>query len=551
MSLDRPSAVRDRREAEPAAQPQGASELFRRANRRLAESDVAAAKLLAAEAARRWPRAGRQLLLEARIADSEGRPAEAGRLFREAATALRGELEEAPKDPHRAHALAQALVHCGDAEAAGAALAIARERGLDGLGALRTERRIAWLAKDWPAMREAAQRVTASAAASSAADFTALAVACRNLDDLDGASQAAAKALQRNPAQFDAAVILAQATVRQGDAAAAIASYRRLAALAPDNPRWRLQTVRFLVLSGRVMEGAAELGTALERWPEDASLRAFALISGFRTPAEIPPRSAGAGRFDIAALREQQLRRVLDGAPQDAELRRPLVVEDKASDVLVAPMPGAAAGVLVFSAMGDSVSMPLPLLDRYLAALGVTAIYLKDFQRLFYMRGVASLGASRDDTLRALREIRDGLGLRRLCTLGTSAGGFAATRYGVELAADRLLSFCGETHSRVEDLTKLEPGIAVIRRQVGAQVPAEDLDLRRFLLSRQHQSKIAWFYPEESPHDKAHALHLAGVDGVALHPVAECDDHELLRWLALNHDLRRLLVRELDLAPAA
>jgi tetratricopeptide (TPR) repeat protein len=524
------------------------SEVMQPAHRHLAAGEIEAAKALLQQGLQQWPRAGPLRMLAARIAEAEGRHNDAIPIFREAAVALRAEIERSPENPGLALALAQALTKCGEAEAAAAALTLARQRGVDPADALRTERALAWSRKDWPWLRRVSEELIRIQANPAVQDFVTLAAACRNLEDLDGAAEAAARALERNPAQIDAAIVAAWVAVRRGHAETAISCYRRLAEMAPDNPRWPFETIRLLILSGSVTMGSSELAAALARWPNDPSLRAFALICGFRSPEEIVPVTPTGGGFDIGALREQQLRRVVDRAPKNSELRRPIVVDDKASDVIVARAANVDTAVLVFTALTDVVSMPLPIFDRYLAALGITAIYLKDFQRLFYLRGIASLGQRYDGTIRALREICRRLGLQRLFTLGTSAGGFAAVRYGVELGADRMLSFCGETHGAVGGTAKLEPGVALIKRRLAACVPQEELDLREFLLSRRYSGKIEWFYSAGAARDTDQALHLSGIGGLTLQGVTGCDDHELLRWLALHDDLSAILARAFALS---
>jgi tetratricopeptide (TPR) repeat protein len=527
------------------------SDVLQPAHRHLAAGEVDVAKALLEQGLEQWPDAGALRLLAARIAEAEGRHGDALSGFREAALALRAEAERSQDNPRVALALARALGKSGETDAAAAALAMARQRGIDPADALRTEQGLAWGRKDWDALRRASQQLIDLKTDPTAQDFVTLAIACRNLDDFDGAAAAAATALQRNPAELNAAVVAAWVAVRQGNVEAAISGYRRLAELAPANPRWPFEIVRLLVLSGSVAEGSEALDAAMTRWPGDPSLRAFALIGGFRSPDEIAPVADTEQASNIGALRERQFRQVLDGAPKGAELLRPVVVDEKASDVIVAPAPNADAAVLVFTALTDVVSMPLPLIDRYLAALGLTAIYLKDFQRLLYLRGISSLGADYSSTVKALRDLCNRLAVRRLCTLGTSSGGFAAIRYGVELGADRVLSFAGLTHSADDSLTKLEPGVAMIMRRLLLQVSSEDLDLREFLRPRQYSSKIEFFYPGEGMREREQALHVSGIGGVTLHPVAGCDDHELLRWLALRGHLSAILADALAMQPRA
>ncbi len=193
--------------------------------------------------------------------------------------------------------------------------------------------------------------------------------------------------------------------------------------------------------------------------------------------------------------------------------------------------------------------MPLPLFDRYLAASGVTAVYLKDFRRPSYLRGIASLGEDYAAPLRALRGLRERLPAKRWCAIGYSAGGSAAIRYGVDIGADRVVSIAGQTHRARGAVAKLERGSRIVSGRLEASFSGEELDLRGFLTARRYSSRIEVVYAESAPRDRVHAEHLLGVSGVNLHPVAGCDDHELLRWLALHDDLRAMLAGLLALGP--
>jgi tetratricopeptide (TPR) repeat protein len=523
------------------------SELLQPAHRHLAAGEIETAKSLLEQGLQQYPEAGLLRLLKARIADVEGRTGEAAPLFHEAAVALRAETERFRKNPRLALALAQALAKSGQADAAAAALASARDRGAVPAEALRTERILAWNAKDWQWARRVAAEVIAVEPNPTAQDLLMLAAACRNLDDPDGAARAAARAREIDPRSIEAATLLAWAAAQQGDLETAISRYRDLAELMPDNPRWALETIRLMVFSGQVQAASERLDAALTHWPNDPSLRAFALICGFRTPQQLAPPAEAKETADIGALRERELRRVLEKSPKDAELVRPVMVDDKGSDVSLAEAPGAETAIFVFTALNDVMSMPLPLFDRYLAAFGVTAIYLKDFRRLSYLRGIASMGEGSAATLGALRSLCDRLAVKRWCTIGYSAGGSAAIRYGVEIGADRIVSFAGETHRARDPVAKLERGFRLLRGRMEAGVSDDEIDLRRFLIERRYASRIEVVYAEALTRDRVHAEHLSGVAGVNLHPVAGCDDHELLRWLALNDNLRGMLARLLAL----
>jgi tetratricopeptide (TPR) repeat protein len=523
------------------------ADLLRAAYRHLdAAGQIEPAKTLLGLGLLTWPGNGSLRLLAARIAEAEGRASDAVANYREAADALRAETKRQPKQPRLVLALAQALGKCGDAAAAAAALALARERGVDPTTALRAERGLAWSRKDWPSLRRLSEELIELQSNPGAGDFVALAIACRNLDEPAGAAAAAARALERDPRNVPAGSAAAWAALELGDAEAAISQYRELAGLAPDNPFWPFQIVRTLVLIGSVEEAARELGAALQRWPSAPALRALAMTYGFCSPDELAP--AAADPLDIAGSRERELRQIMQRAPEDSALSRPVVAEDKARDVLVAEAPGAKTVVLVFTALNDVMSMPLPLFDRYLAALGVTAIYLKDFRRLRYLGGIASLGTDYPTTVPALRQLCGRLQAKRLCAIGYSAGGYAAIRYGVELAAARIVSFAGDTHMVRDPAARWERGYRLIRERVRAKFDDAEIDLRQVLTARRSSATIELVYPAAWPRDRAQAMHLSGIAGVALHPVTGCDDHNLLSWLALHADLPAMFGRLLGVA---
>jgi len=561
------------------SEPAKSFELYRRVNRHLAVGEVAQAKSLLNEEGKRWAQSGLLRLVAGRIAEAEGQSIAASELFRQAANALYLEVSRAPNDPDRPLALAQALIKCSDADGAKAALVLARERGADAKKMLRIEQRLALQQMDWPTLRRTMQRLVALEVNPSALDFVVLARACRNLNDVDGAANAAAQALQRDPARNEAIAIAAWVAMRQGDPETAIEYYRRLVRLAPDNPRFYFQVIYLLILSGKVREAGDELTTALGRWPGDPALRVLALKNGFLSVDQLAPMSElGDKGAHVDLLGEQRLRTLAQMAPRDSELRRPVMSDDKSRDVIIADAPNSDTTVLVFTALTDVVSMPLSIFDRYLAALGVTAIYLKDFNRLDYLRGINSLGDSYAATIEALRGLCRRLAARRLCTLGCSAGGFGAIRYGVELDVDRILTFSGETQNKtpVDDRVSsfagetrnktrrlrslktadssfltLDPGTGMVKQRLRTCVPAAELDLRDFLLSRRYSSKIELVYAEKLKPDEIYAQHLSGLEGVTIHPVANCDSHELLQWIALNGDLCTMLDRLLGLSPRA
>jgi hypothetical protein len=144
-----------------------------------------------------------------------------------------------------------------------------------------------------------------------------------------------------------------------------------------------------------------------------------------------------------------------------------------------------------------------------------------------------------------------GLGVTRVCTIGNCEGGFAAVRYGIELGADRILTFGAPTFSPDDALTKLEQARNFMRQRLAAKVPRDMIDLKPFLETRQYNAQIDFFYEEADPRDCAHAVHISGLPGIKLHPQPGLN-HRMLRELALsNDDFRGMLGKLLGLDPGA
>jgi tetratricopeptide (TPR) repeat protein len=508
------------------------SALLAKASDHLAAGETEPARLLVQEGLRRWPEAGQLHLLNARIFEAEGQEDLATTTFREATMVLRQQVDLFAESPELALALAQASIKCGETEVASNALALAKQRGAGEASAAPIELSIAWAAGDWPAMRSAAERVIAARVSPTVDDFLALSTACRNLNDLDAAASAAELACECNPVLPAALMTAALIARERGEGEAALSHFRALAQRAPENPRWAIEIVWLLILLGRIAEATNELDSALARVPMDAGLWQVAVEYAFRSPQDANSAGAKVGNGE-------EISRLSERAPGSSELLRATVIDEKLSDVIVAPAADTQTVVLVFTGASDQVSMPLAIFDRYLAALGVTAIYLKDFDRLLYLDGIRSLGSNYDATIAAFRQIKSRLAARRLCTVGSSDGGFAAIRYGVALGADRILSFDGPTHWAPQF-----DAFAFLTKRLAKKFSEREIDLKEFIESQRSSSKITLFYGQGSHRDKMHAQYLSSSAGVHLHPVMGVNDHNVLRWLALNETLLAML-REL------
>jgi tetratricopeptide (TPR) repeat protein len=427
---------------------------------------------------------------------------------------------------------------------ASAALQRAREAGIAGDVTDRLELVIGQIGQDWPAVRRAAESLIGRDRNPPAGLVMELAHACWELKALDDAELAATRALAIDPKLTHAALILGWIAAEAGDGEKALAHYRALSDMSPDNPRWKLEAAKLLSFLGRADEYAAEIEQASRRWPRDPVISSWLLNHGLRQPAP----GSGTGGSDAsgaayATYIERELRQIADAAPPDAELLRPVMVDDRSRDVIIAAANSAKTVVFVFTGPHDHVTMPLPLFDRHLAAFGVSAIYLKDFDRLTYRKGVRSLG-DRGRTLAALQEMTRRVGAIRICTIGVDSG--AAIGYGVSLGADRIVCFGASTTARLAPVS-VQPLRNVIRKRLAGELRGYRRDLREFLEEHPYSARIEMVYAEGLAADKAQAEHLSGLPRVTMHPQIGTSEHAVLRWMARRECFRPTLAGWLGL----
>lgn len=497
------------------------------------------------EAERLLQEGAEQFADNAQIARERARLAAAREDWPEAARLWTAVVERWPDDLQGHLGVLTALAVTGreDEEALAAAqstLSRARKTESEGEAADRLELAISQARRDWPTMRRLCEKLIARQAEPSTTLLTQLATACWGMRDLEAAERAGAAVVARQPTRPYPMALVAWIATETGDAEKAIAQYRELARIAPDNPRWPLQIAQLLNFLGRVDESTAEMERARARWPEDPQITMWMLNHGLCGPAA-EGNGDRQGALGLARV-ERELRQIVELAPTDGELLRPAISDERDRDVIIGARQGSETAVIVFTGPHDHVTMPIGIFDRYLAALGVSAVYLKDFTRLMYRKGVRSLG-DRDATLAALRDLAGRLGARRLCTIGVDTG--AAIGYGVRLAADRILGFGIPTTKRLAPVS-IEPVRNILRKRLVKEAGGYGGDLGAFLREHPYTARIALFYADGLEVDKAHAEHLAGLAGVSLHPQST-SEHAVLRWMAQREGLREVLAAALGL----
>ncbi|MBX7248142.1 MAG: hypothetical protein K1X35_03730 [Caulobacteraceae bacterium] len=325
---------------------------------------------------------------------------------------------------------------------------------------------------------------------------------------------------------------VAQTAESAGDMDRALGFYRGLGEIEPRNPRWAFEAVRVLRKSDRNEEAREALSAALRKWPRASSNPALTRLVPELNPSEAQLRSA---------LREDM--------PDDSALKRPVIEDDGSSDCIVA-RGGRKEAVLVFTGLADRMTMPLPLFDRYLAELDLSAVYLRDTKRIGYFNGVASLADDYDGTIVRLKELLVDLGAMAVHTIGNSAGGMAAVSYGLDLHARTVLGFSAPV-ALTREAADLDRRTAVFAERIlGPGVPPERRDLRARALKSRGVTRIHLYYGKDMPEDRFHASAMEEVPCVTLHPIEGLAGHGALFRIAENRGLRRLFAETFAKADA-
>ena len=173
----------------------------------------------------------------------------------------------------------------------------------------------------------------------------------------------------------------------------------------------------------------------------------------------------------------------------------------------------------------------------------VKRVFLRDHERSWYHLGVRGLAASVEELIGTLRQLAERCGARRVVCIGNSAGGYAALLYGALIPADAVLAFSPRSffdwpgRLRHGDLRYLRDAVRLALR---------GLPDRRYrdLLRVGSAARSDVHYSTASRLDALHALRLAALPGVVLHPHPE-GGHQLVRILRDRGELAPVVAEAL------
>ncbi len=190
--------------------------------------------------------------------------------------------------------------------------------------------------------------------------------------------------------------------------------------------------------------------------------------------------------------------------------------------------PDAARTLLVFTGQARQVWVSISLFDRFLRQFPINAIYLTEESGFAYMDGIAGFGASYPAALAGMRAAVAGLGAPALCCLGTSSGGDAALRYGLDLGADRVLAFSPYLDMRRSAL-------------FNERFPAMVLDVAVLYRRAARIPEVRIVFGAANAGDRATAGRFASLPGATLDPIAGYERHDVIPELIATGRLQPLL----------
>lgn len=374
------------------------------------------------------------------------------------------------------------------------------------------------------------------------------------LKQFDAATEGLQRVLQVDPGNDTARALLLSLAQTEGDAAGALAECLALIEKHPSKASWYVRAQHLYIESGQPAKAQEILRLGVSR--DVKGLELFSEITKLqvsRDLAELAVERAKAigqeaslserkladeilltfsdismGEAQLLQLREKPLEEMtaldwLAFSPVDGKLQRPVAFELLSPEIEIAASRTTSCMAFVFLGLRNKAMMPLKVFDRFLAALGCSAVYLRDDSRMLGNLGFASVAPGFDASVEYMKSLMAKHGATRSVTMGFSAGGYPAIRYGLALGAEKVINFSGPSNIRADFMQEDGRGKIVVRKL--QTLPEDVKDLKPLVIRANGSSEIHLVYGELNPQDSRHACYLESCPGVFLHPISGYDEH--------------------------
>jgi len=188
--------------------------------------------------------------------------------------------------------------------------------------------------------------------------------------------------------------------------------------------------------------------------------------------------------------------------------------------------------LLAFGGMASGISMPPKEFFQSLSNSDINIIFIKDFKQCWYQNGLLGKSKDIDSTISYLSSIIPPT-TKTLVTLGASAGGYAAIRFGIPLKADRIMAFSPQTF--IDEETASVFSKSSLRH---LKFDDDNLDLRKIFKRYNMQDNIEVYYGKHNNRDRKAIEHIR--EYIKEFPF-ETDSHLLALFLKEQGILKEIL----------
>ncbi len=204
--------------------------------------------------------------------------------------------------------------------------------------------------------------------------------------------------------------------------------------------------------------------------------------------------------------------------------------------------------IIAFGGIAQQLYLPPFEFFRATNSLSYSRILVRDFNQGWYHLGVDEDLATFDAVLKRLREIIEELSPETICTMGTSAGGYAALVFGHYLKADCVHALAPQTFINAENRGKVgerrwEPQIKNLYRN--QPKTSWFYDLRNLLKNYNGKTVYTLHISDIHTLDKAYAEYIQDLPEIKINKYP-CRTHNVGRHLKNNGLLANLLQKPVN-----
>lgn len=208
--------------------------------------------------------------------------------------------------------------------------------------------------------------------------------------------------------------------------------------------------------------------------------------------------------------------------------------------------------LLAFGGLHNQLGMPSFEFSQITSEIKtINKIYLRDYSRLWYHRGLPNVGNNIAAIAACLQQYTTHSSTKKTIVLGNSGGGYAALLFGHILQADEIHAFSPKTSinpiQRIMnyDIQKLRKFVSFF--ELYRYGERKYFDLKPVFFAAYPQKRnVHIYYARQNRIDAFHALRMKSIPGIHLHPF-QYNKHNLIKILKQNGELKAIIEQAISL----